>query len=120
MTKPLAQVRTSGARAFYKPAIKSIPKTFKPLARPAVKNVSKLRGLLKGTSGRTKAVVGTVAAVTSIPLVQRLLKPKNVAKTATVVAGGETLRRGLTPGSGDNTPKKLKSVKLSLSSTNEK
>ena len=120
LTKPLAQVRTSGARAFYKPAIKSIPKTFKPLARPAVKNVSKLRGLLKGTSGRTKAVVGTVAAVTSIPLVQRLLKPKNVAKTATVVAGGETLRRGLTPGSGDNTPKKLKSVKLSLSSTNEK
>ena len=120
LTKPLAQVRTSGARAFYKPAIKSIPKTFKPLARPAVKNVSKLRGLLKGTSGRTKAVVGTVAAVSSIPLVQRLLRPKNVAKTTAVVAGGETLRRGLTPGSGDNTPKKIKSVKLSLSSTNEK
>ena len=120
LTKPLAQVRTSGARAFYKPAIKSIPKTFKPLARPAVKNVSKLRGLLKGTSGRTKAVVGTVAAVTSIPLVQRLLKPKNIAKTGTVVAGGETLRRGLTPGSGNNTPKKLKSVSLSLSSTNQK
>ena len=120
LTKPLAQVRTSGARAFYKPAIKSIPKTFKPLARPAVKNVSKLRGLLKGTSGRTKAVVGTVAAVTSIPLVQRLLKPKNIAKTGTVVAGGETLRRGLTPGSGNNTPKKLKTVELSLSSINEK
>mgnify|MGYP001359967344 CR=1 FL=1 len=120
LAKPLAQVRTSGARAFYKPAIKSIPKTFKPLARPAVKNVSKLRGLLKGTSGRTKAVVATASAVASIPLVQRLLKPKNVAKTATVAAGGETLRRGLTPGSGNDTPKKPTSVTLSLSSVNKK
>ena len=120
LTKPLAQVRTSGARAFYKPAIKSIPKTFKPLARPAVKNVSKLRGLLKGTSGRTKAVVATASAVASIPLVQRLLKPKNIAKTGSVVAGGEALRRGLTPGSGNNTSKEIKKVSLSLSSINEK
>ena len=120
LSKPLAQVRTSGARAFYKPAIKSIPKTFKPLARPAVKNVSKLRGLLKGTSGRTKAVVATASAVASIPLVQRLLKPKNIAKTGSVVAGGEALRRGLTPGSGNNTPKEIKKVSLSLSSVNEK
>ena len=120
LSKPLAQVRTSGARAFYKPAIKSIPKTFKPLARPAVKNVSKLRGLLKGTSGRTKAVVATASAVASIPLVQRLLKPKNIAKTGSVVAGGDALRRGLTPGSGNNTPKEIKKVSLSLSSVNEK
>ena len=120
LTKPLAQVRTTGARAFYKPAIKSIPKTFRPLARPGVKNISKLRGLMRGTSGRTKLAVGAVATISSIPLVQRLLKPKNIAKTATVAAGGETLRRGLTPGSGNNTPKKLKSVSLSLSSTNEK
>ena len=121
LTKPLAQVRTTSARSFYKPTIKSIPKTFKPLARPAVKNVSKLRGLLKGTSGRTKAVVGTVAAVSSIPLVQRLLKPKNVAKTGTVVAGGETLRRGLTPGGGGKIEKiKPASVTLSLSSINKK
>ena len=120
LTKPLAQVRTTGARAFYKPAIKSIPKTFRPLARPGVKNISKLRGLMRGTSGRTKLAVGAVATISSIPLVQRLLKPKNIAKTATVAAGGETLRRGLTPGSGNNTPKKLKTVELSLSSTNEK
>ena len=120
LTKPLAQVRTSGARAFYKPAIKSIPKTFKPLVRPGVKNISKLRGLLKGTSGRTKAVVATASAVASIPLVQRLLKPKNIAKTTSVVAGGETLRRGLIPGSGNDTPKKPTSVKFSLSSINEK
>ena len=120
LTKPLAQVRTTGARAFYKPAIKSIPKTFRPLARPGVKNISKLRGLMRGTSGRTKLAVGAVATVSSIPLVQRLLKPKNIAKTATVAAGGETLRRGLTPGSGNNTPKKLKTVELSLSSINEK
>ena len=120
LTKPLAQVKTTGARAFYKPAIKSIPKTFRPLARPGVKNISKLRGLMRGTSGRTKLAVGAVATISSIPLVQRLLKPKNIAKTATVAAGGETLRRGLTPGSGNNTPKKLKTVELSLSSTNEK
>ena len=120
LTKPLAQVRTTSARSFYKPAIKSIPKTFRPLARPGVKNISKLRGLMRGTSGRTKLAVGAVATISSIPLVQRLLKPKNIAKTATVAAGGETLRRGLTPGSGNNTPKKLKTVELSLSSTNEK
>ena len=120
LTKPLAQVRTTSARSFYKPAIKSIPKTFKPLVRPGVKNVSRLRGLLKGTSGRTKAVVATASAVASIPLVQRLLKPKNIAKTGSVVAGGEALRRGLTPGSGK--PEKIKpvDVKLSLSSTNKK
>ena len=90
------------------------------MARPGVKNISKLRGLMRGTSGRTKLAVGAVATISSIPLVQRLLKPKNIAKTATVAAGGETLRRGLTPGSGNNTPKKLKTVELSLSSTNEK
>ena len=120
LTKPLAQVKTTGARAFYKPAIKSVPKTFRPLARPAIKNVSKLRGLMRGTSGRTKAVVATASAVASIPLVQRLLKPKNIAKTGSVVAGGEALRRGLTPGSGK--PEKIKpvDVKLSLSSTNKK
>ena len=90
------------------------------MVRPGVKNVSRLRGLLKGTSGRTKAVVATASAVASIPLVQRLLKPKNIAKTGSVVAGGEALRRGLTPGSGNDTPKKLKRVELSLSSINEK
>ena len=120
LTKPLAQVRTSGARAFYKPAIKSIPKTFRPLARPGVKNISKLRGLMRGTSGRTKLAVGAVATISSIPLVQRLLKPKNIAKTATVAAGGETLRRGLTPGSGDTKKVKPVDVTLSLSSINKK
>ena len=90
------------------------------MARPAVKNVSKLRGLLKGTSGRTKAVVGTVAAVTSIPLVQRLLRPKNVAKTTAVVAGGEGLRRGLTPGSGDTKKVKPVDATVNLSSINKK
>ena len=96
LAKPLAQVKTTGARAFYKPAIKSVPKTFRPLARPAVKNVSKLRGLMRGTSGRTKAVVATASAVASIPLVQRLLKPKNIAKTGSVVAGGEAPLRANT------------------------
>ena len=120
LTKPLAQVRSTGAKAFYKPTIKSIPKTFKPLARPTIKQISKLKGLLRGTSGKTKLAVGTVAAVTSIPLVQRLLKPKNVVKTGVVVAGGETLRRGLTPVSGSKPKIKPVDATLSLSSINKK